>query len=356
MLPASNFNDGIDYHHYHAPHPAPTPYHDPYANLTPANDRIRPSFSNEHLVNPSFYSKDMANSTSDIGHDQTLRAGAGYTHYTLAKDEDTGRVGYGRGYRIEATDGLLPDMPPDMDRLNPEQKEIMKQFPPDLDAPDGGKSGLQAAKDLLKDWKSWFKLRYLHWWIMLAVVIAIVTLTTIYHRQIVDWLTPISKKVTTVAWGWIIPVAILFIISFPPLFGHEIVLILVGLVYGIWIGFGIASLGTLLGEIGNFYAFKHCLRSMASNYERKNIHYACMAEMVRDGGFWVMFLARLSAIPGHFTTAVFATVGMNIFIFTFAAVLALPKQLLIVYLGVAIKNSGNGTEDTKKDGEDQAWG
>ncbi len=340
--------DGVDYHHYHAPPSSHAlhPYHDPYSTLTPADERNRPSFSNENLMRQtSLYPKDMNNSYLDESHDDTLR-GRG-ADFALAKDEETGRFGFGRGHAIEATDGLLPDTPPDMDRLNAEQKEIMKQFPPDLDDENGGKSGYQAALDLLKNWKSWFKLRYLHWWVMLIVVIAIVALTTIYHKQIVDWLTPISKKVTTVAWGWIIPVAILFVISFPPLFGHEIVLILVGLVYGIWIGFGIASLGTLLGEIGNFYAFKTCLRSTAANYERKNIHYACMAEMVRNGGFWVMFLARLSAIPGHFTTAVFATVGMNIFIFTFAAVLALPKQLLIVYLGVAIKNSGNGTEDTK---------
>lgn len=344
----ASHHDGLDYTHFHAPSTTHMlqPYYDPYSSSSPANDSMRPSFSNSHsfLRNDSsvYSAKLMDNTPSDDAHELSLRA----THFPYAKDEN-GRIGIGRGHHIEATDGILPDMPPDMDRLNPEQKQIMKQFPPDLDDLDGGKSGLQAVKDLLKDWKSWFKLKYLHWWVMLIVVIAIVVLTTIYHEQIVDWLTPISKKVTTVAWGWIIPVAILFIISFPPLFGHEIVLILVGLVYGIWIGFGIASLGTLLGEIGNFYAFKHCLRSMAANYERKNIHYACMAEMVRDGGFWVMFLARLSAIPGHFTTAVFATVGMNIFVFTFAAVLALPKQLLIVYLGVAIKNSGDGTEDTK---------
>lgn len=342
----SHDQDGIDYHHYHGPPPSHSLqlYHDPYATLTPADDHTRPSFSNDNLVRQtSAYSKDMHVSISDDGHDQTLRG----THYMLAKDDHTGRMGYGKGHRIDATDGLLPDVPPDMERLNPEQKEIMKQFPPDLDDEGGGKSGIQAAKDSLKNWKSWFKLKYLHWWIMLIVVIALVAFTTIYHKQIVDWLTPISKKVTTVGWGWIIPVAILFVISFPPLFGHEIVLILVGLVYGLWIGFGIAALGTLLGEIGNFYAFKSCLRSTAASYERKNIHYACMAEMVRNGGFWVMFLARLSAIPGHFTTAVFATVGMNIFIFTLAAILALPKQLLIVYLGVAIKNSGAGTEDTK---------
>lgn len=344
----ASHQDGLDYNHFHGP-PAShhmQPYHDPYAAPSPARDD-RPSFSHPDSMrqnSAAYFSKDMLHSNSDEDeHDRTLRG----TDFPFAKDEESGRIGVGRGHQIAATDGLLPDVPPDMDRLNPEQKEIMKQFPPDLDDEDGGKSGLQAAKAMMKNWKSWFKLRYLHWWIMGIVVIAIVALTTIYHKQIVDWLTPISKKVTTVAWGWIIPVAILFVISFPPLFGHEIVLILVGLVYGIWIGFGIAALGTLLGEIGNFYAFKHCLRSMASGYERKNIHYACMAEMVRDGGFWVMFLARLSAIPGHFTTAVFATVGMNIFIFTFAAILALPKQLLIVYLGVAIKNSGNGTEDTK---------
>ncbi|GAC95635.1 hypothetical protein PHSY_003211 [Pseudozyma hubeiensis SY62] len=345
--------DGLDYNHFHAGPTANSsynlhPYHDPYNNTTPASEQLRPSFSNhsQSYTRETPYTKEphpTTNLSDDGGQDLTLRG----TEYAFTKDEASGRYGVGRGHRIEASDGLLPDTPPDVSRLNAEQREIMKQFPPDLDEPNGGKSGVQAAKDLLKQWKTWFHWRYLHWWVMLVVVIAIVALTTIYHRQIVDWLTPISKKVTTVAWGWVIPVAILFIISFPPLFGHEIVLILVGLVYGIWIGFGIASLGTLLGEIGNFYAFKHCLRSMASNYEKKNIHYACMAEMVRDGGFWVMFLARLSAIPGHFTTAVFATVGMNIFVFTFAAILALPKQLLIVYLGVAIKNSGTGTEDTK---------
>ena len=69
--------------------------------------------------------------------------------------------------------------------------------------------------------------------------------------------------------GWLIPVAILFVMSFPPvrihilhllapysysrqLVGHEIVMILVGVVWGLGPGFAIAAAGTLLGEIGNF--------------------------------------------------------------------------------------------------------
>lgn len=71
-----------------------------------------------------------------------------------------------------------------------------------------------------------------------------------------------------------------------------------------------------------------------------------MAHIVREGGFLVILLTRYSAIPGHLTTACFSAIGMNIFIFTLAAVLSLPKQLVVVYLGVAIEASGDGNETT----------
>jgi uncharacterized membrane protein YdjX (TVP38/TMEM64 family) len=48
--------------------------------------------------------------------------------------------------------------------------------------------------------------------------------------------------------GWLIPIAILIVISFPPLFGHELVALLCGVVYGLWVGFGIVAAGTFLGE------------------------------------------------------------------------------------------------------------
>jgi uncharacterized membrane protein YdjX (TVP38/TMEM64 family) len=94
---------------------------------------------------------------------------------------------------------------------------------------------------------------YTAYYIIFTLIILLVAFLTIYHKKIVEWLTPISKKVRSVSWGWVIPVVILFIISFPPLFGHEIVGILLGVVYGLWIGFGVLCLGTLLGEWGNFY-------------------------------------------------------------------------------------------------------
>jgi ABC-type spermidine/putrescine transport system permease subunit II len=76
------------------------------------------------------------------------------------------------------------------------------------------------------------------------------------------------KHSSSLPFGWIVPIAVLFVISFPPvrpawsrnfsmtdakkLFGHEIVAVLCGLVWGLWIGFGIVAAGTFFGEVGNF--------------------------------------------------------------------------------------------------------
>lgn len=59
---------------------------------------------------------------------------------------------------------------------------------------------------------------------------------------------PASEKIRDIPGGFVIPVAILIAISFPPLFGHEIIALLVGVVYGLWIGFAIVAAGTFLGE------------------------------------------------------------------------------------------------------------
>ncbi|MCO5555804.1 hypothetical protein L7F22_009349 [Adiantum nelumboides] len=243
------------------------------------------------------------------------------------------------------TPGIYRDRAPRMEKLTEEQKKIAKSFPKDLD--EEGGSLIKTAIAMCKDWRSFMKLKFVPYYVLIVVICILVALMTIYHKQIVDWLTPISKKVREVSWGWVIPVAILFIISFPPLFGHEVVGVLCGVVYGLWIGFGVLSLGTLLGELGNFYAFKYLLKKHGEKFERQSIDYACMAHIVREGGFMVILMARLSAIPGHFTTAVFATVGMNIFVFTIAAILSLPKQLVVVYLGVAIEQAGSGHESTR---------
>jgi uncharacterized membrane protein YdjX (TVP38/TMEM64 family) len=171
-------------------------------------------------------------------------------------------------------------------------------------------------------------------------------------------LRPFSESVRDLPAGWLIPVAILVVISFPPLFGHEIVALLVGVVYGLWIGFAIVAAGTFIGEgtscppplritlltsitVGTWFAFKYAFRSRALKLERSNLNYGALARLTRDGGFFIVLVIRLSAIPAHFSTAVFSTCDVKFWHFSVATLLSLPKQIFLVYLGVLLVQDSN---------------
>jgi len=199
----------------------------------------------------------------------------------------------------------------------------------------------------LRNWRFWARKEWIKWYIIGGLILVLTILIAVFDKQIVNWLTPAGRWMRKLSAGWLIPIAILFVISFPPLFGHEIVAILVGVIWGLGIGFAIVCAGTFIGEVGNFYAFKYLCRSRGEKLEKTNLSYSCLAQVVREGGFKMALIIRLSVIPGHFSTAVFSTCGMGITTFALAALLSLPKQLVTVYIGVVLEENGTGTTSTK---------
>ncbi|RXW20836.1 hypothetical protein EST38_g5019 [Candolleomyces aberdarensis] len=178
-------------------------------------------------------------------------------------------------------------------------------------------------------------------WFFAAIIIliALIALAWIYDKQIVRTLAPAATWLHDTPGAFAIPMAVLIVISFPPLFGHAVVAILCGFVWGLGIGFGIVAGGTFLGEIGHFYASKLVFRTRGEKLERTNISHACLAQVVRDGGIRITLIARLSAIPAQTTTTVFSTCGVGIIIFAISTLLSMPKQALGVYLGVILLRS-----------------
>ncbi|KAJ2924296.1 hypothetical protein H1R20_g12799, partial [Candolleomyces eurysporus] len=162
-------------------------------------------------------------------------------------------------------------------------------------------------------------------WFFVAVVIliALIALAWIYDKQIVRTLAPAATWLHDTPGAFAIPIAVLIVISFPPLFGHTIVALLCGFVWGLGIGFGIVAGGTFLGDIGLFYASKFFFRTRDEKPELTNISHACLAQVVRDGSIRIALIARLSAIPAQTTTPIFSTCG----------------QALGVYLGVILLRS-----------------
>jgi hypothetical protein len=96
-----------------------------------------------------------------------------------------------------------------------------------------------------------FKLKIVTLATMIVLTVAVIVFA-VYHRKIEEGLLPVAHWMKSQKAGWLIPIALLFVVSFPPLFGHEIIGVLTGDVYGLGVGFAIIAAGTLLGEIANY--------------------------------------------------------------------------------------------------------
>ncbi|GAA5900217.1 hypothetical protein JCM8208_002053 [Rhodotorula glutinis] len=175
--------------------------------------------------------------------------------------------------------------------------------------------------------------KYWVWWLVGAIVTAAVVLLSIYRDTIIEKFEPHKQDIRDLPASWVIPIAVLVILSVPPLAGHEIAIMIIGLIWGVWWGFLITCVGTYLGEALCFVGFKYLFKRKANEIETKSIWYACIARLMRHGGLGIIIIIRFSAVPGHVVTAIQSTVGMSFWVYSFAIIVTLPKQLAIVYLG-----------------------
>lgn len=53
--------------------------------------------------------------------------------------------------------------------------------------------------------------------------------------------------------------------------------------------------------------FKYFCRARAEKHEKSKATYACLGRVVREGGFKICLMARLSAMPGHCACYCFPT-------------------------------------------------
>lgn len=72
-----------------------------------------------------------------------------------------------------------------------------------------------------------------------------------------------------------------------------------------------------------------------ARFEKRNKLYASLTQLIRTKSFTFVLILRFSAVPGHIVTAVSASAGAHFGSYCAAAVLTLPKQLTIVYLGTS---------------------
>lgn len=135
----------------------------------------------------------------------------------------------------------------------------------------------------------------------------IVLLSIIFHERIINWAKPLAERYTQRPGGFLVPSFLLILVSIPPLFGHELISFLTGFVYGN-IGFLIVVISTTLGESLLFLSFRHLFTSRVSRFRDKYKDYDIFVRVIEEGGYYMIFAIRCSAIPSHFSTPLFASI------------------------------------------------
>ncbi|KAF7367909.1 hypothetical protein MSAN_00855700 [Mycena sanguinolenta] len=180
---------------------------------------------------------------------------------------------------------------------------------------------------------------------VVGVLLAITIVLSVETKNIVHALQPATNWLNSHPLAPLIPISILIVISFPPLFGQELVATFVGATWNLPAACAIVAAGTLIGEIANFFVFKYACSARGAKLEEKNLGFGLLAYVVRTGSFRVILIIRYSAIPPHYSTSAFATVGISFWIFLGAAILSLPKGLVAVFVGYVMQPAveDNGT-------------
>ncbi|TEB08865.1 hypothetical protein FA13DRAFT_1587221, partial [Coprinellus micaceus] len=71
--------------------------------------------------------------------------------------------------------------------------------------------------EAMRKWRFWIRREWLcEYYVILVLILVITVLVSVYHKQIVHWLTPAAEWLHNTTGGWLVPIAVLFVISFPP--------------------------------------------------------------------------------------------------------------------------------------------
>ncbi|KAF7981314.1 hypothetical protein HWV62_34251 [Athelia sp. TMB] len=195
------------------------------------------------------------------------------------------------------------------------------------------------------DWRRTFSLDRENWprLALMGAALAVYVAFSVEQDRIIRALQPAATHwAHDKRYGFLIPIGLIFVLSFPPLIGADFVGVLCGVEWGA-MGCVFVIAGQLLGEVANYlYA---CSGRSHEKKARSDTTYAALERAIRQGGVLVAATARYSIIPTHGSAALFAACGMRFWVFLASVVLSLPKNLVNVYIGATFEaqEQGRGT-------------
>lgn len=175
---------------------------------------------------------------------------------------------------------------------------------------------------------------------------AILLVVAIFSNKLQSNLQPLASRMERLTGAWIVLSLLIAVVSIPPLFGHELLAVIAGYVYGIRSGFAILTISSILGETLVYFAFrfwlKHALDAFRSRHRQ---NYAIFVSVIEEGGLLMLCFVRMSVIPPHFSTPLFSSLdSITWYSWLLANILASPVKFFpSVFVGALLRDKHNNS-------------
>ncbi|PRP80523.1 hypothetical protein PROFUN_11836 [Planoprotostelium fungivorum] len=169
----------------------------------------------------------------------------------------------------------------------------------------------------------------------IIVLIVLFSLFGLYYNEILSAATRLAEFIRNTPGGFLIIVAIVFLVSFPPGLGYGLSIILSGFVYGFPLGVLPVVAGGTIGACTCFATFRYFgFNGYIKRVTDREEKYAAITEAIADGGFTILLLIRLTPLTFGISNAVISSIPqITFFRFACATFISLWKNLFAVWIG-----------------------
>ncbi|RSH95018.1 Tlg2-vesicle protein [Saitozyma podzolica] len=162
--------------------------------------------------------------------------------------------------------------------------------------------------------------------VVIFAAIAIITPSRIgrWFNEFAVWIRSLG------AWGVVVCGLLVVLSSHPPLFGFSASMSLIGFAYGVWPGFLIASIGSLLGGAFAFLS----VRTFFPGIIRSHPSWDAFGRVMREKGTILVIMIRYCPMPWAIGNGLFASIeSVKFWQVMLADLLILPRLMIPVFIG-----------------------